>query len=329
MNINNIQTDLQFLFGPRTVNKLREVYFKKNLPIYHILIIEYTKNYDMKFNQRVWHFYHQIEHPPQTNCMHCNKILYLGFRSFKDGYPSRKFCNSKCQLLSDDYKEKMKSVYLEKYGYENHNSVPEIIQKKKDSYFDKTGYKHWAQDPLVKDKKRNTCIERYGVSYALQDERVKNKIKSTLLERYGVDNSMKHYPSFKLNMANGFKIKTYKETKLLYQSKLELKFIELYDQHFDLNNLSQDLIITYHFDNANKKYYPDFYIESINTIIEIKSDWTYDKYGTDEYTRNKNISKEQKCKELGYNYIMLKGESQIYDYIQELLLNGNRNFNSR
>lgn len=120
-------------------------------------------------------------------------------------------------------------------------------------------------------------------------------------------------------MSNGFKIHKYKNTELKYQSKLELKFIELYEQYFDLNDLSQNLIVKYEYDNQTRSYYPDFYIEKTNTIIEIKSTWTYDKNGTDEYTRNKNIEKELQCNRLGYNFIMLMGITQINDYIQDLI----------
>lgn len=319
-DIETIQSDLDFLNGKRTVNKLREVYFKKNLYEYYIRINDYTKDYDMKFNQRVWHFYHQIpDEILYSKCIHCNTKLNAKFESFKTGYFLKKYCNSRCQLLSSEYKDKMKNIYIEKYGVESCNADPVIIQKKKDSYYNKTGYEHWQRDPKVREKTKNTCIERYGADSPLSSEKIKEKIKNTLLSKYGVDNSMKHYPSFVLNMSNGFKIHKYKNTELKYQSKLELKFIELYEQYFDLNDLTQNLIIKYDYDNQTRSYYPDFYIEKINTIIEIKSTWTYDKNGSDEYTRNKNIEKELQCNSLGYNFIMLIGITQINDYIQDLI----------
>lgn len=49
-------------------------------------------------------------------------------------------------------------------------------------------------------------------------------------------------------------------------------------------------------DNIKRSYYPDFYIESINTIIEVKSKYTFEKH------LEKNLLKEQACLDAGFNF---------------------------
>jgi very-short-patch-repair endonuclease len=46
-------------------------------------------------------------------------------------------------------------------------------------------------------------------------------------------------------------------------------------------------------------YFPDFYIEKLNLIIEIKSEYYY------YLNLEKNIAKEKACLEQGYKYILI------------------------
>jgi hypothetical protein len=49
-------------------------------------------------------------------------------------------------------------------------------------------------------------------------------------------------------------------------------------------------------DGSEHTYYPDFYIKSTNTIIEVKSQWTFDKW------KEKNLAKEQACLQQGLKF---------------------------
>jgi hypothetical protein len=55
-------------------------------------------------------------------------------------------------------------------------------------------------------------------------------------------------------------------------------------------------IIEYEFDGKIHSYRPDFYIESINTIIEVKSKWTFNLH------KEKNLAKEQGCIKQGFKF---------------------------
>lgn len=54
--------------------------------------------------------------------------------------------------------------------------------------------------------------------------------------------------------------------------------------------------IKYTLNEKESTYYPDFYIKSTHTIIEVKSKWTYEKW------KEKNLAKEQACLQQGFNF---------------------------
>ena len=53
----------------------------------------------------------------------------------------------------------------------------------------------------------------------------------------------------------------------------------------------------------NKNYYPDFYLNRYNLVIEIKSDYIY------ELQKKLNLKKERKTKEKGYYYLLIKDKN--------------------
>lgn len=57
--------------------------------------------------------------------------------------------------------------------------------------------------------------------------------------------------------------------------------------------------ISYNFKNKSHRYYPDIFIKSTNTIIEVKSNWTF------ELHKDMNIAKKQACISEGYNFEFL------------------------
>ncbi len=52
-------------------------------------------------------------------------------------------------------------------------------------------------------------------------------------------------------------------------------------------------------DGKSKRYLPDFYLEDINLIIEIKSIYYYNLH------KNKNILKKESTLKKGFDYIMI------------------------
>lgn len=97
-------------------------------------------------------------------------------------------------------------------------------------------------------------------------------------------------------LKSGYKIKKYKNTDIYYQGTYEKDFL---DNYYDKINIKRAKKIKYIFDNKEHIYYPDFYIEELNLIIEIKSSkWYYEH-------KDKNIEKEKACKNQKYNYLLI------------------------
>ena len=55
-------------------------------------------------------------------------------------------------------------------------------------------------------------------------------------------------------------------------------------------------LIKYEFLGNTHTYFPDFYIKSVNTIIEVKSNYTFNA------NKEKNLAKEHACQQQGFNF---------------------------
>jgi hypothetical protein len=84
--------------------------------------------------------------------------------------------------------------------------------------------------------------------------------------------------------------KNYKEGELVIHNKLEEYKLPIFDY---ISNERQNL-----------KYYPDIYIPKENRIIEVKSQWWWDGYGSEKYSGRliNNQRKAESVKNRGYLY---------------------------
>lgn len=180
---------------------------------------------------------------------------------------------------------------LEKYGVKNPYQVQSIIthiqtinKKKRENSNIKlkrtNNLKYGGNSPTssseIKNKVKKTCLEKYGVenSYLIpkvkencKSENINNRVKhnikrkKTCLEKYGVDNV------FKIEEIRNKSYKTKKENGTFITSKFE-------EYCFNkLNNKFKKVIRQY-----KSKEYPffcDFYIDDINTYIEIQGTWSH------------------------------------------------------
>ena len=101
------------------------------------------------------------------------------------------------------------------------------------------------------------------------------------------------YKNFKLPSGRIIKLQGY-EPRVLEQL---LKIYTENDIVCGVKNINNEIgKITYIEDGVEHRYYPDFYIKSTNTIIEVKSQWTFDKW------KKKNELKKNACISLGFNF---------------------------
>ena len=198
--------------------------------------------------------------------------------------------------------EKRKTTCLERYDTEYVTQSEEFKEKSKETCLEKYNTEYATQNKEVKEKTKATCLERYNTEYVLQSEEVKEKIKNTILERYMVNHIMQ-VPEIQE-----------KATKSRFSQKDfsmpsgEIRHVQGYEPYaltLLLQTYNEDDIVTgstnvpeiwYMYENEKKRHFVDIYIKSINTCIEVKSTWTYEK------EKDKVLAKQQASKELGLNY---------------------------
>ena len=139
----------------------------------------------------------------------------------------------------------------------------------------------------------------------------KNKLRKTNFERYGVEYPMQVELFFNKQQKSAFKIKIFKNTNICYQGTYEKDFLTYCEKNEILDFIERPKPIDYIFEDKKRKYYPDFFINKLNTIIEIKSRYTLEK------DIDKNISKKESCIEQGYNFIFIVDKN--YDFFSSIV----------
>lgn len=192
-------------------------------------------------------------------CKVCNNPT--NFTILNRGYEI--YCSKKCEKI--DYSERMK------------NNNPLKLES-------------------VKQNQRNTNLKRYGVEHNWQIPEVKikskKKFRETCLKLYGVENPLQNMNIFDKKCKTGKLIKKFKDTNLWYQGTYELNFLERYYDKFEIH---RGPAIRY----EKGIYFSDFYIPSLNLVIEIKGSYYL------KIHKNTNTLKKQGTLDSGYNFIMI------------------------
>ena len=156
------------------------------------------------------------------------------------------------------------------------------------------------------DTKKNTLMSKYGVDCVFKSKKLMEKMLErrviTWLKKYGVENPMHNPYIFEKSITNSFRYKKYvfPSGNLTYYQGYENfcldDLLQKYDECEIYNRRIDVPIIRYFYDNKYRVYYPDMYIPSEHKIIEVKSEYTYQK------EINKNKAKGKACIEEGYNF---------------------------
>jgi hypothetical protein len=211
-------------------------------------------------------------------------------------------------MQSQEVKEKSKKTNLKKYGVEHAFQSQEVKEKYKKTNLKKYGVEHAMQSQEVKEKSKKTCMENHGVEHPFQSQEVKEKSKKTNLKKYGVENPMHNSEISEKASKNAYKLKDY----TLPSSKvIKIQGAENHGLDYYFNNLegTEDNLITSRIevpeiwytgeDNKRHRYFCDFYIKNTNTIVEIKSMWTYEK------NKIKVELTKKECENQNYNFLLL------------------------
>jgi len=193
--------------------------------------------------------------------------------------------------------EKIKKTNLEKYGVECTFQSNESKEKIKKTNLEKYGFDHPLKSEKIKDKMKLTNLEKYGEISCSKTNECKERTKQTNLKKYGVNNHMQIKENFLKQQKSGHRLHFHENTHLYYRGTYEKDFLD-----FCFNNnivLEQGKRIKYSFEGSDHYYFSDYYVESKNLIVEIKSSWTYNKY------LDKNLVKQKTTIESGYNYMFI------------------------
>ncbi len=221
--------------------------------------------------QIIWHWYYNKDVPICMQC-HNNKCKFI---SINKGYT--KFC---CQHCSYKY------TCLQRYGSTNIFSTEHIKNKIEKTSIEKYGTKWSGQSEEAKEKRKNTNILKYGVDNPAKAQIIKDKASETINKNFRKNR----------NIAS---VKKYKESNLHYQGSYEYKFLEECEKLNILDIIKRGKFIKYINSNKESYYYPDFYYETLNLIIEIKSTYTYNLH------KEVNELKKKASLEKGYNFIFI------------------------
>jgi len=237
-------------------------------------------------------------------------------------------CSAQCGY---DYNHiQIDKAVLEKYGVSNISKIPEIkikkektclknhgvkagfadVEKRKITINKKYGCDNVFQNEEIKEKCKQAHLKNLGVEYPLQSQFAKDKFKFTCIKKFGVENPSQNKEIFEKGQKTRLNLKQYKNTKIYYRGSYEFDFLEnFYDNHSDIQNAKG---IKYEFEGKSRMYFPDFYIPSLNLIIECKNSYLYERY-------KENIDiKEKATIASGFNYIMILDKK--YDDLYNIVL---------
>jgi hypothetical protein len=161
-----------------------------------------------------------------------------------------------CISCSSKIKEKKNvETCMKKYGVANTAMLPDVRKKIKDSYLSKYG-DHPKRTKEVQEKWAATCLEKYG-GHPNQNADVQARTEN---------NSYAH-KDYMLPSGNVIKLQGYEPYALD-------DLLQKYEEDDIIIGRGNVPRINYEADGIKRIYFPDFYIKSINTIIEVKSEWT-------------------------------------------------------
>jgi len=199
----------------------------------------------------------------------------------------------KTTLESKELIEKKKQTSQNLYGDEKYQNRKQIEKTNIKKY----GHINPGANEKVRKRRDKTMIKRYGTKHALLNADSVEKFKNTCLERYGVESPMQNEDLFNKQQISSIQIKYFKNTNLYYQGTYELDFLEKYYDKFD--NIKRGPTIKYIFENKNRIYYSDFFIPSLNLVIEIKNSYLYNR------DKSRILAKEKAAISNGFNYILI------------------------
>lgn len=201
-----------------------------------------------------------------------------------------------------EVRDKYKETCIRRYGVDNTSKTKEVKEKIKKIFNEKyDGHPMFNND--IKMKLKSHFLEKYN-GFPAQNIEIKEKTKKMLLDKYGCHSSQNPVIFEKIE-TNSKRVKkfTLPSGRIIniqgYEGYAINHLLKKYNEEQIKNSRKEVPRIKYTYNNKTHYYFPDIYLPHINTIIEVKSDWTYIK----DYTINQ--IKKDATEEAGYHYLFL------------------------
>jgi hypothetical protein len=244
--------------------------------------------------------------------------IYCSDKCKKQGVPkkvekttSKKYGVSNVNKLKR-IRNRIKKTNKKKYG----NSCPmqniEIQKNIREQNLKNLGVELPFQSKKIRIKGRKTMKEKYGVEYTYQSSELYEKCKTTMIKKYEMPFTLQSDKLFEQSFKTRILLKRFRDTNILYQGSYELDFLEKYFHRLNIQRASS---IKYQLKNKERIYYPDFFLQDLNLIIEIKNKYLAKR------DRLQIKAKERAVIFQGFKFIMILGKK--YDEFEKLLSENN------
>lgn len=200
-------------------------------------------------------------------------------------------------MQNQELLEKSKKTCLKNNGVEYPTMSDNVLIKRNSNNKEKYGVEHYTQTNEYKKDVKESNMKKYGVEWYMSSKDFKNKSKITNLEKYGVEYNMQNEKTYIKAQINGFKARIHDNTGLFYRGDNEKDFLD-----YCFNNkikIRKGKKFSYNFNEKNRVYFSDYFLQDKNLVVEIKSNYYYKKY------YEMNVAKMNAARKNGYNFIFI------------------------
>jgi hypothetical protein len=240
-------------------------------------------------SQRFYHIFfgfYQLE-----TCPYCNENKKFTFNSkFSEirydkvdanyyGTCEGKKCMIKYNL------QRTKEAISEKYGSDNMWDIPGYREGLESTNLKKYGVKYFMGTPEFREKCQKTYDKNWGGEHPTKNEEVQGRKRKTNLGKYGFINALQNPEIYQKHIKSCYKSKEYElpSGKIIRLQGYEPWAMDILLEKYNEMDLitdkkeMSDILGSFKFIINSKEsiYFPDIYIKSKNTIIEVKSEYTY------------------------------------------------------
>ncbi len=195
---------------------------------------------------------------------------------------------------------KTKATCNSKFGKEFAFTQDWVFEKIRQTHLINWGVKFPFQNQIVQAKTEEICLRKLGVRRPLMSQKIQDLCKQSMVDRYGTPHPLQVPEFFHKAMKTAFSTKPYTFPSgrvenvmgyepyvidhLLQKSLLKEEDISVGEQVPFIKYCDED--------GKKRMYYPDIFIKSSNTIIEVKSIWTFNMCPVRNFLKMINVAQQ-------------------------------------